>query len=155
MCLAYERATKKKKTITRLSPGQAFAMTPAFRLGQALCDNGIMMNGVHQGFKNHTTVSLFLPVERFPFRKAAPSYCWTKSSYHRCVESASALSQEACPAWAYQAAMNLTACKILTPAATLAPEKTLTRADAAEMLVAALRVTEARRSGHSLLSWLN
>lgn len=111
-----------------------------------------LMNGFITGYKNNDGQLVFAPLEPISVSEAA--VLLNNILDITDVASASAVSQDICPAWAYQAAMNLTACKILTPAATLASAKNLTRAEAADMLVAALRVTEARKSGHSLLGWL-
>jgi len=56
---------------------------------------------------------------------------------------------EACPSWAYQATINLSACNIAS-AGVYGAE--MTRADAAEMLLGAMNVLDARGGG-SLLSW--
>lgn len=112
-----------------------------------------LMNGFITGYKNHDGQLVFAPLEPISVSEAAVLLDNILNITD--VTSVSALSQDVCPAWAYQAAMNLTACKILAPTVTLDSAKTLTRADAAEMLVAALQVTEARPSGNSLLSWLS
>jgi len=59
--------------------------------------------------------------------------------------SASALSAETAPAWAYQSVVNMEAVSVLQSGADLS--KPLTRAGAAEMLSAMLNVLDSRDSG--------
>jgi hypothetical protein len=56
-----------------------------------------------------------------------------------------------CPAWAYQAEANLASCNILPAGADCG--RCLTRAEAADMLVAAMNLIESRDHNKSLLSW--
>ena len=63
--------------------------------------------------------------------------------------------EPAVPAWASQAALNLSACNIITPN-TITMESAgtyLTRAQAANMLSPAIDFIEAKKSNSSLLSW--
>ena len=65
----------------------------------------------------------------------------------------SVTSTDSCPAWAYQAAVNLAACDIIGTAADDGIyTETLTRADAAELLMNAMHHLEARGTG-GLLGW--
>jgi hypothetical protein len=64
----------------------------------------------------------------------------------------SARRDEAVPAWARQAAANLYACDVYTRS-DFESRKALTRADAAELLSAAIDLVEARKDKGSLLSW--
>jgi hypothetical protein len=59
---------------------------------------------------------------------------------------------EAVPAWARQAADNLHACDIYN-SSTFEYAKTLTRADASQLICAAIDLVEARKDKGSLLSW--
>ncbi len=59
---------------------------------------------------------------------------------------------DGCPAWATQAAANLSSCSIIDASGSYASE--LTRADAAKMLLGALRVMDSRSRDSSILSWL-
>jgi hypothetical protein len=61
------------------------------------------------------------------------------------------ISLDACPVWASQAEANLAACNILP--AGLQYNKSITRAEAADMLVASMRVLDSRDGSKSLLSW--
>ena len=61
-------------------------------------------------------------------------------------------NEPAAPAWAAQAVSNLSSCGILSPEAPLSTPATLTRADAAKMITAAMRVI-AERGEDSLLKW--
>ena len=69
------------------------------------------------------------------------------------VLSVSATIPENVPAWAASAASNLTACNILPTGLAGIADKTLTRANAAEMLLASARVITSRTGGGGLLSW--
>lgn len=60
---------------------------------------------------------------------------------------------EVVPAWAQSASANLTACNILPTGLSGIADETVTRADAAEMILASLNVLDSRDSGTSLLSW--
>ncbi len=62
-----------------------------------------------------------------------------------------ALTEDAAPAWAAQAAGNLSSCDIIDASAGVSAS-TLTRADAAQMLLGALEVKSSRSSSH-LLTW--
>lgn len=62
------------------------------------------------------------------------------------------IQQECCPTWAYQAAVNLQACDIINSFSNIY-ENTMTRADAAQVLLSAMEMLEDRDSDHSLLSW--
>ena len=69
------------------------------------------------------------------------------------VAETGALVDELVPAWAVQSAANLESCGVLTAgsAGTLGLSEQLTRADAAEMILGALEVLDARDSG----GWFN
>ncbi len=70
------------------------------------------------------------------------------------VRSASSMEYDAAPAWAAQAAANLSACSIIPGHPTAGYTASLTRADAAKMLAASLELLEERKdNGSSLLSW--
>lgn len=68
------------------------------------------------------------------------------------VAPVSSFNGAVCPAWASQAVSNLISCDIAT-IGTTDYSLSLTRADAAELLLGALEVLEARDTGWSLLSW--
>lgn len=57
------------------------------------------------------------------------------------------------PAWAYQATANLQAANIIPPNSTLVHPSTLSRSEAAEMLLGALHYLEENTDNRSLLSW--
>ena len=68
------------------------------------------------------------------------------------VSSAASLDEQALPAWAAQAAANLSACSIISPSASYS--SSLTRGEAAKMLCSSLDLLEERASDSgSLLSW--
>ena len=69
------------------------------------------------------------------------------------VTSAGSISQELCPAWAYQATVNLAACDIVTASSFTDSEEPLTRAQAAQMIQNAIALMDERDEGFSLLSW--
>ena len=60
---------------------------------------------------------------------------------------------EVVPAWAASASANLTACNILPSGLSGISDKTITRASAAEMLLASASVIATRKDSGSLLSW--
>ncbi|MBR5381846.1 MAG: S-layer homology domain-containing protein [Oscillospiraceae bacterium] len=65
--------------------------------------------------------------------------------------SAAAVSPDDCPAWAYQATVNLVSAGVSPSAGDFAAP--VTRAEAAELLTAAMEVAEARETG-GLFSWI-
>ena len=69
------------------------------------------------------------------------------------VAETTAAVGELAPAWAVQSAANLESCGVLSAGSTgtLELNDTLTRADAAEMILGALEVLDARDSG----GWFN
>ena len=70
------------------------------------------------------------------------------------VAAVSAIDTETVPVWAAGAAMNLTACRILPTGLSGISDNAVTRADAAEMLLASADILSARGSGGGgLLSW--
>jgi hypothetical protein len=69
------------------------------------------------------------------------------------VKSASYFDSEGIvPAWASQAAANLSACNVIDDVS-LSTNAPLTRAQAAAMLAPAAELLKARKEGKSLLSW--
>lgn len=69
------------------------------------------------------------------------------------VSAGAYADSDAAPAWAYQSAVNLETCGVFRTDSTgaLALDNTVTRGDAAQMLVGAMEVLEARESG----SWFH
>lgn len=68
------------------------------------------------------------------------------------VTGVAAVDTEVVPAWAASASVNLSACNILPTGLAGISSDVITRADAAEMLVASMNVLNSRDSG-GLLSW--
>ncbi len=64
------------------------------------------------------------------------------------------IQEPAAPAWAYQASLNLSSCDIISGVEAGVSSAAVTRADAAQMLSAAMTVMESR-SQDSLLGWLS
>ncbi|SHH51765.1 S-layer homology domain-containing protein [Sporobacter termitidis DSM 10068] len=111
-----------------------------------------LMSGIITGFRDGDGQLIFAPQEPITMSEAA--VVLNNVLKVSDVEAVDAISQDVCPAWAYQAEVNLSACNILQPAAVQAVPQVLTRAQAADMLVASMEVVNARDSGGSLLSWL-
>ena len=111
-----------------------------------------LMAGIISGFKNDDGQLVFAPDDPVTFSEAAVILNNTMGIPN--VVSVGAMSQDACPAWSRQAELNLAACHILTPAEVGDCSVPVTRAQAADMLVASMSVLETRESEHSLLDWL-
>lgn len=111
-----------------------------------------LMSGIITGFKNDEGRLVFASQEPVTFAEAA--VILNKMLKISDVTSVSSMTDEACPAWARQAKDNLTACNILPALGTEAYTGSVTRADAADMLVSAMQTLDARKHGSSLLSWL-
>ncbi len=60
---------------------------------------------------------------------------------------------ETCPAWASQAVANLSSCRIITDSGRSSSAASVTRGDAAKLLLGALELSDSRSQGGSLLSW--
>ena len=69
------------------------------------------------------------------------------------VAAVTAIDSEAVPAWAQGASMNLAACNILPSGLSGISDDTITRKNAAEMLLASASVLGPRSGSGSLLSW--
>ncbi len=111
-----------------------------------------LMSGIITGFKNDEGRLVFASQEPITFAEAA--VILNKLLKISDVTSVSNMWDETCPAWACQAKDNLIACNILPALGTEVYTGSVTRADAANMLVSALQLLDARKHGSSLLSWL-
>jgi hypothetical protein len=111
-----------------------------------------LMSGIISGFRNTDGQLVFAP--DLPISVTEAAVLLNNILNITDVQPVASLTGEVCPAWAYQAEVNLTACRILMPDETLSISRTVTRADAADMLVAAMTIAETRDAGDSLLSWL-
>ncbi len=107
-----------------------------------------LMNGLVRGFKNDEGRLVFASCEPITFAEAA--VLLNNILQVTDVVSVSTVSADACPAWAYQAEVNLTAVDILPVMGTTSYSALVTRADAAEMLTASMDLLDTRGS---LLTW--
>lgn len=110
-----------------------------------------LMNGIISGYKNEDGRLVFSSQEPITFAQAAVMLNNILNITD--VVSVSAVSAEVCPVWAYQAEVNLTASDIMPVMGLLSYANPVTRADAAEILTAAMTLIEARGGSTSLLSW--
>jgi len=110
-----------------------------------------LLNGAIQGYKNETGALVFNP--NAPVTLAQASVILNSVMELTDVTvSGNVLDDELAPSWAAQAAANLSACQLIPSTAVSIYDKVLSRAEAAEMLTAAMAILEERDSG-SLLSW--
>ncbi|NLA87828.1 MAG: S-layer homology domain-containing protein, partial [Clostridiales bacterium] len=109
-----------------------------------------LMSGIITGFKDDEGRLVFAAQEPVTFCEAA--VVLDNLLKIPDVAAVSAMAQDTCPAWSYQAETNLTACDIMPVMGTACGEN-VTRADAAEMLVAALDIIKDRDGGSLLLKW--
>lgn len=109
-----------------------------------------LMSGIITGFKDDEGKLVFASQEPITFREAA--VVLNNMLKVSDVVTAAAIEQDTCPVWSYQAEVNLAACNIL-PAMGTECGTVVTRAAAADMLVAALNLVEERDGGFSLLNW--
>lgn len=112
-----------------------------------------LMSGIITGFKNDEGRLVFASQEPVTYAEAA--VILNKMLKISDVTSVSSITDEACPVWARQAKNNLAACNILPVLGQEAYSGSVTRAEAADMLVSAMQVLDARKHDSSLLSWLN
>ncbi len=110
-----------------------------------------LMAGVITGYRNPDGRLVFSSEEPITFSEAA--VILNNVLRLTDVVSVMAVEDEAAPVWAYQAAVNLTACSILPPLGTASYTETVTRAEAADMLASSLALLQARDGGVSLLNW--
>ena len=111
-----------------------------------------LMAGVITGYRNDDGQLVFSPDEPITYSEAA--VILDNALKLTDVERVVAVSgDEASPVWAYQSTLNVTACNIMPSLGLSAYTETVTRAGAADMLVAAMSVLESRDSSVSLLSW--
>jgi hypothetical protein len=111
-----------------------------------------LMTGIITGFKDDDGRLVFAPQEPITFCEAAV----VLNNLLEITDVAAVVSmdqdQAACPAWSYQAEINLNACDIM-PAMGADCGMNVTRADAAVMLVAAMELMKERDNSGSLLNW--
>lgn len=112
-----------------------------------------LMSGIITGFKNDEGRLVFASQEPVTYAEAA--VILNKMLKISDVTSVSSITDEACPVWARQAKNNLAACNILPVLGQEAYSGSVTRAEAADMLVSAMQLLDARKHDSSLLSWLN
>lgn len=109
-----------------------------------------LMTGLITGFKNDDGQLVFAAQEPITFCECA--VVLNNLLEISDVAAVDAMEQTACPAWSYQAETNLAACNIM-PALGADCAMNVTRADAAEMLVAAMGLLNSREGGSLLLKW--
>ncbi|MDR0917086.1 MAG: S-layer homology domain-containing protein [Oscillospiraceae bacterium] len=111
-----------------------------------------LMNGVVGGYRNGAGQLVFSPNEPITFTEAA--VILNRSLGITDVVGAAAIPVDSVPAWAQSAAVNLAACNILPNGLSAVAKDTLTRADAARLLLNSMEVLAARDTGGGgLLSW--
>lgn len=108
-----------------------------------------LMTGIITGYKNSDGRLVFSAQEPITFCEAA--VILNNLLEVTDVSFSGEADKMACPAWSYQAEVNLAACDIM-PAMGTECLKTVTRADAAEILVAAMDILN-EKANNSLLSW--
>lgn len=109
-----------------------------------------LMTGVITGYKDDNGKLVFSSQEPISFAEAAVML--NNILQISDVTSVIATEQTTCPVWSVQAEANLAACNIL-PALGTECINNITRAEAADMLVAAMTVIKERDNGGSLLNW--
>ena len=111
-----------------------------------------LMSGMITGYKDESGKLVFAPDRPITFSEA--SVILNNSLRITDVITVSAIETDpAAPTWAYAAAANLTSCRILPSGIANLYSETLTRADAAKMLLSSAELLANRDSGKSLLSW--
>jgi len=109
-----------------------------------------LMSGIITGYKNEDGRLVFSAEEPIRFAEAAVILNNTLGISD--VVSAAAIDSEITPVWAYQPVVNLYSCGVITKSIEQRYTETVTRADAALMLVSAMELLSAR-SDSTLLSW--
>lgn len=109
-----------------------------------------LMSGIITGYKDSEGRLVFASQEPITFSEAA--VVLNNLLKITDVVTVTAMEDSVCPVWAYQAEANLVACNIM-PAMGTECGTNMTRAEAADMLVAAMSLLKERDSGSSLLSW--
>jgi hypothetical protein len=109
-----------------------------------------LMSGVIRGYSTENGSIVFAPDNPVTLAEAAVMLNNTLN-ISDVIKTSNPLT-ESVPAWAKQAADNLSSCDIYL-SSTFDYSKALTRADAAELLCAAIDLVEARGDKRSLLSW--
>ena len=112
-----------------------------------------LMSGMITGYKDEAGKLVFSPGRPITFSEA--SVILNNALKITDVVTVAAIQPDdpAVPTWAYTAAVNLVSCRILPTAISNLYSETLTRADAAKMLLSASELLENRDSGKSLLNW--
>ena len=111
-----------------------------------------LMTGIITGYRNDSGQLVFSPQKPITFSEAA--VLMNNMLEITDVTAVAAMEQTTCPVWSYQAEANLEACNIM-PSMGAYCGMNVTRAEAAEMLVAAMDVMKHRDGGSLLLKWAN
>jgi hypothetical protein len=109
-----------------------------------------LMTGIITGFKDGEGRLVFASQEPITFCEVA--VVLNNLLEISDVVPVSVIDHAACPVWSCQAEVNLAACRIM-PALGTGCGDTVTRAEAADILVAAMSLLKERDGGFSLLSW--
>ncbi|MDR2605817.1 MAG: S-layer homology domain-containing protein [Oscillospiraceae bacterium] len=110
-----------------------------------------LMDGIISGYRTESGSAIFAP--NLPITYAEAVVMLNNALDISDVKSVSYFDSEGIvPAWASQAAANLSACNILNDV-TLSTNAPLTRAQAASILAPAAELLKARKNGKSFLSW--
>jgi hypothetical protein len=110
-----------------------------------------LMQGIVGGYRDSLGRLVFAPQAPVTFSEAA--VILNKALGITDVTGVAALDTETVPAWAQSAAVNLVSCKILPSGLAGIASNSVTRADAAKMLVASAELLAARERGGGLLGW--
>lgn len=109
-----------------------------------------LMTGIITGYKDDAGRLVFASQEPITFNEAA--VVLNNLLKISDVVAAGVSEQTICPVWSYQAEANLAACHIM-PSMGSECGSAITRAEAADILVAAMNLIKERDGGSSLLSW--
>ncbi len=109
-----------------------------------------LMTGIISGFKNDDGKLVFGAQDPITFSEAA--VVLNNLLKISDVTIVSATDQATCPVWSYQAELNCASCSII-PAMGTECSTSVTRAEAADMLVAAMTIIKERDNNGSLLNW--
>jgi hypothetical protein len=145
MCLSMSNAqTLKGITRTGFSDDDSIPMWVKPYVSTAL------MSGIISGFKDNDGQLVFASQDPITFSEAA--VVLNNILKLTDVVSVSATDFGTCPAWSAQAEANLAACSIM-PVMGTECSKSITRAEAADILVAAMNLMKDRDNSGSLLNW--
>ncbi|MDR0862994.1 MAG: S-layer homology domain-containing protein [Oscillospiraceae bacterium] len=110
-----------------------------------------LVSGVVSGYRDGDGRLVFAPDDAITVSEAAVML--NRALGITDVAPVGAMSDDACPAWAAASVTNLSAVNILSRGSVASYDASVTRAQAAEMLLAAIELVDARNGDASLLGW--